>query len=419
MTRTIAIVGAGPAGLFTAQALRRSWPDATIDVIERLPVPFGLIRYGVAPDHQGTKAITRQFERLFEREHVEFLGGVEVGKDVGLDKLRDLYDVVVLATGLWGDRKLGIPGENLSRVYGSGLITRWFNSYPKDDCQPIIQFGQNIVVVGNGNVAIDLARLLAKSPQDFEGSDLCPQCLESLQAQRITTIDVVGRSGVAEARFDAALLKEFEKIADLRVEADYGRVPDDGNPMVERREALDTLVRKTAQARPVRTLRFRFGLTPMAILGDAAVQSIAFMDGAGDKVEFHASAVVTAIGFEPTSNTGINRGAFAPNDDPLPFQIAPGLFSVGWIRRGPRGTIPENRQEARVAAGVITKGDATSGKAGRDALISHLRSSGVEPIPYRAWLAIRLAEEGAAPPGRVRRKISDVSELFAKARDVA
>lgn len=419
MTRSIAIVGAGPAGLFTAQALRRAWPDATIDVVERLPVPFGLIRYGVAPDHQGTKAITRQFERLFEREHVEFVGGVEVGKDVGLDKLRDLYDVVVLATGLWGDRKLRIPGEKLSGVYGSGMITRWFNSYPSAERQPIIQFGQNIVIVGNGNVAIDLARLFAKRPQDFEGSDLCPQCLDSLQAQRITTIDVVGRSGVAEARFDAALLKEFEKIADLRVEADYGRTANNGNSMVERREAVDALVRKTALALPARTLRFRFGLTPMAVQGDAAVRSIAFTDCAGDKIELQASAVVTAIGFEPASNTGIDRVAFAPNDDPLPFQIAPGLFSVGWIRRGPRGTIPENRQEAKVAAGVITKGDATSGKAGRAALMSYLRSSGVTPISYRAWLAIRLAEEGAAPPGRVRRKISDVSELFAKAREVA
>jgi ferredoxin--NADP+ reductase len=419
VTRSIAIVGAGPAGLFTAQALRRSWPDAAIDIVERLPVPFGLIRYGVAPDHQGTKAITRQFDRLFEREGVEFLGGIEVGKDVDLEKLRDLYDVVVLATGLWGDRKLGIPGESLERVYGSGMIARWFNSYPEAACVPTIQFGGSIVIIGNGNVAIDLARLFAKGPQDFDGSDLCPECLESLRAQRISSIDVVGRSGVGEARFDAALLKEFDKIADLRVEAYYGRATDTERSIVERREVLDALVRQTSQKAPERTLRFRFDLTPIAIQGDTVVRNIAFMSNAGDKIELQASSVVTAIGFEAVSNAGIQRTAFASNDDPLPFQIAPGLFSVGWVRRGPRGTIPENRQEAKVAAGVITKGDATSGKAGRTALISYLRSRGVEPVSYQAWLAIRNAEEGAAPPGRVRRKISDVLELFAKARNVA
>ena len=174
MTSKIAIVGAGPSGCFMAQSLGKACPDVEITIIEKLPVPYGLVRYGVAPDHQGTKAVIRQFARLFEKQGVNFAGNVNVGAgdaaDLSLAELRDIFDVVVLATGLSEDRRLGLAGEQTGGVYGSGAVTRFWNDHPSDQALAP-EFGNQVVVVGNGNVALDVVRLLAKGADDFNGSD--------------------------------------------------------------------------------------------------------------------------------------------------------------------------------------------------------------------------------------------------------
>ena len=167
----IAIVGAGPSGLFAAQNLRRLVANAVIDVFDRLPVPFGLIRYGVAADHQGVKAVARQFERLFEREGVRFFGNVHIGRDITVEELTEFHDVVLLAAGLAGDRRLGIEGELLPGVLSAGRLTRWLNSHP-DEAAFRPKLGTHVVIIGNGNVALDIARLLLKTPQELSGSDL-------------------------------------------------------------------------------------------------------------------------------------------------------------------------------------------------------------------------------------------------------
>lgn len=214
MTQRIAIIGSGPSGCFLAQALRKDWPQAEIDIIERLPVPYGLLRHGVAADHQGTKAVSRQFDRLFEREGVRFWGDVGIGRDVTLEALRELYDAVFLALGLSGDRRLGIPGDDLPGVHGSGWVTRWLNSHP-DEAGRVPALGARVVVIGNGNVALDLARLLSKDEAELAGSDLDPDHAAVLASVREVT--VVGRGAPEAARFDVAMIKEFGKLAGTRI----------------------------------------------------------------------------------------------------------------------------------------------------------------------------------------------------------
>src|SRR6516164_7801968 len=192
--KRLCIIGSGPAGCYLADQLLRLVQDARIDVLEKLPVPFGLVRYGVAPDHQGTKAVARVLDRTLARDRVRFFGNVEVGRDVTLDELRGMYHAVVLATGATCDRKPGIPGEELASVIGSGAFVSWYNGHPARTV-PELRDVRSAVIVGNGNVALDVARVLAKDSGELNGSDLPPDVLEALQKQPIEEIHIVGRRG--------------------------------------------------------------------------------------------------------------------------------------------------------------------------------------------------------------------------------
>ncbi|MDT8332379.1 FAD-dependent oxidoreductase [Roseomonas gilardii] len=418
MTQRIAIIGSGPSGCFLAQALRRDWPQAEIDIIERLPVPYGLLRHGVAADHQGTKAVSRQFDRLFEREGVRFWGDVGIGRDVTLEALRGLYDVVFLALGLSGDRRLGIPGDDLPGVHGSGWVTRWLNSHP-DEAGRVPALGARVVVIGNGNVALDLARLLSKDEAELAGSDLDPDHAAVLASVREVT--VVGRGAPEAARFDVAMIKEFGKLAGTRISVplDDDAVPEDAAAAV-RLAALRAL---DGAGGGDRRLAFRFGLVPEAVLGTGRVEAVRFRDHRSGAVEeIPADTVLTAIGFEPGPSEALHRAACGlPPGEVLPPELAPDLYAAGWFRRGPRGTIPEARAEARLVADAARAAlsAATGAKPGREGLAALLRERGVAPVGFADWLRIRAAEEEAASAGRVRRKGTSRAALLALCRELA
>jgi ferredoxin--NADP+ reductase len=375
----VAIVGAGPSGCFVAQALLKLRPDARITIFDALPVPYGLVRYGVAPDHQGTKAITRQFDRLFERQGVTFAGNARLGRDMALDDLRAAFDAVVLATGLHADRRLGVPGEDLAGVHGSGAVTRGWNGWPE---APVPVLGPRVVVVGAGNVALDVARLLAKAPGECAGSDL--GCDPGAGVREIT---VVGRSPAGAAKFDAVMLREFGHLADCAVSV----VGAQGEgPVVEALHALDG----HAPAGAGKRLTFRFGLAPLGIEGAGRVERIVF-----DGLTIPCDSVVTAIGFQGEDQPAADAEGV----------IAPGLHAAGWRKRGPRGTIPENRADAQiVAARIAADLPATSAKPG-------LIPTGA--VDFAGWKRIDAAETAAAPEGRVRAKITTLAGLLALARE--
>jgi len=399
----IAIIGSGPAGCYLADQLLRRQPDASIDVLERLPVPFGLIRYGVAPDHQGTKAIARVLDRVLSREQVSFFGNVEVGRDVRLEELMSLYDAVALATGAEHDRRLGIAGEELSGVVGSGAFTRWYNGYPETQA-PQLENVRSVVIIGNGNVAIDVVRVLAKGPAEFAGSDLSPEVTAWLEAQPIETIHIVGRRSAADAKFTDHELAELETLERARpVVADPAGLIGDST-------VLQTLRRFAAEEASPVTINFHFNLTPAAFLGEERLRAVQFRSREGIITELPAQLAVTCIGFEGAACGMVNpvNGVFSNEDG----KIREGLYVVGWAKRGPSGTIPTNRTETQQVAQKMAQEVDDLNRPGGPALRRLLAERRACCVDHTAWRRIDAAEVARAGGGRCRRKFSSLAEML-------
>ncbi len=409
----LAIVGSGPAGCYLADQLLRVAPDARIDVIERLPVPFGLVRYGVAPDHQGTKAVSRLLDRVLARDRVRFFGNVEVGRDVRLDELATFYDAVALATGSPRDRRLGVPGEHLAGVVGSGAFVGWYNSHP--ECvAPALESVRSAVVIGNGNVAIDVARVLAKTPEELAGSDLAPPVQSLLAGQPIETIHIVGRRGPADARFTQAELAELGKLAHARPEIaePHGLAEAQAAAGSSAQAILDVLRGFTADRRetPVRIV-FHFGLAPSAFEGERRLERVRFARADGETVVLPAQLAVTCIGYETVAccTSSPQAGVFANEG----ARIREGLYVTGWAGRGPSGTIPTNRTEAQRVAQRIAGELVDHGRPGGDALAALLAQRGVRVVDHAAWRRIDAAEQARAAADRCRRKFDTAEEMLA------
>ncbi len=397
MSGKVAIVGAGPSGCYLAQALLKAEPALEVDLVDALPVPYGLVRYGVAADHQGTKAVARQFARVFERQGAQFWGNVALGREVTLEALQGAYDAVVLAAGLAGDRRLGVPGDDLPGVHGAGRLTRALYEHPEAEALPVL--GAHPLIVGNGNVAIDLLRLLAKAPGELEGSDLGAGPGTWLAESGIESLTIVGRSPAGAAKFDPVMVKELVKLGHVRITVEGAG--DAGDAKV-----LEALAAVDGHGQGPLTITFRFGLTPVAVEGAGRVEAVRFA-GAGGEERIACSSVLTAIGFEAAG--GLPREALiAAAVDVERGRLAPGLYATGWFRRGPRGTIPENRADALALAAVILEElEPEAEKPGR-ALLEGLEGA----VGYDGWCRIDAAETGAAPEGRVRAKIAAREQML-------
>lgn len=413
----VAIVGSGPSGCYLAQTLLRALPGTQVTIVDRLPSPYGLVRYGVAADHQHTKAITRQFERLFDSPDVRFAGNLTVGHDLTLDELRAAFDVVVLATGLAADRELDIPGGALPGVHGAGAITRILNSHP-DDPTELPELGSDVVVIGAGNVALDILRFLVKDETGYAASDVADSALASYLANPAQRVTVVSRSSAAAAKGDPQMLKELATLERARY-----RTPDplrDPSAELDRTQqarvaAYEELVSAARPAHAGPEVELRFGLTPARIIGDERVEAVEFT-GPDGPVVVPATAVITAIGF--TAREAGSLAEFVATPSPS-GAVAPGLYRTGWAKRGPSGAIPENRACAKSVADEIVA-DITSGALpvspdtlGFNGLPAEVRD---RAIGYQQWQVLDLHEREHAAPGRVRQKVADHDRMVAIAR---
>lgn len=417
-TPKIAVIGSGPAGCYLAQSLLRAVPGCEITLFDRLASPYGLVRYGVAADHQHTKAITRQFDRLLQHDAVRFAGGIEVGRDVSLAGLRACFDAVVIATGLSADRELDVPGADLPGVVGAGAITRALNAHP-DGGGALPELGSDVVIVGGGNVALDVLRFLVKGRDEYEGSDVYDEALDVYLASPAERVTLVSRSPAPFSKGDPQMFRELAALPRASYASPDPIAPADPDRL-DRTEAarVAALSEMTAPERrrfDGPEVALRFGLSPLRVVGSGRVEGVEF--AAGDAVvTIPATSVVTAIGFAAHPDHAL---AALTSEGADTGRIEPGLYRTGWAKRGPRGAIPENRACARavadeiiadLAAGAIPPSGSAPGFAG---LPSKVRDRAID---YEQWLRLDELERALAPAGRVRRKLPDHDRMTAAAR---
>jgi len=431
--RHVAIVGSGPAGYYSAEALQKAiGEEIRIDMIDRLPVPYGLIRFGVAPDHQSIKAVSKRYEKVALSPGVRFVGNVSVGDDVSIGDLLGLYDAVILATGAPLDRPLGVPGDDLPGVVGSAAFVGWYNGHPEfAGLAPPLDVDA-AAVVGNGNVALDVARILSKTPAEFVGSDIVAHAFEALGNSRNRDIHVLGRRGPHQMQMTPKELGELGHLEDAVPHVDLADFPP-----AEADAALEPGLRKSVThlrdfaslAKDKRkTIYFDFFARPVAIEGDGKAERVLVERtrlgedgraiGTGETYHVPAGLVVSCIGYKTPPVEGVpyeeDQGRFANRDG----VIGEGLYCVGWARRGPTGTIGTNRPDGYEVAGKIAEALAGrgAGKEGGDGLDRLLAGRGAEVVGFDAWQRIEAAEAARARQGSPREKFVIVADMLEAAR---
>jgi ferredoxin--NADP+ reductase len=409
--RHIAVIGSGPAGYYTAEAAQKLFGDQVrIDIIDRLPTPYGLIRGGVAPDHQSIKAVSRRYEAVSLSGNVRFAGNVTVGRDVSIEELIDLYDAVVLATGAPADRPLGIRGDELPGVIGSAAFVGWYNGHPEFSRLAPPLDGETAAVIGNGNVALDVARILAKSPAEFVGSDIAAHAFAALGNSRIRRISIVGRRGPHQIAMTPKELGELGHLERAAPHVDQADLPPESEDAALEPGLVD----------------FDFFARPVAIEGDGKVERLIVertrltadgnAEGTGETYTIPCGLVVACIGYRTPPIPGVPYDERSGRFSNVEGRISPGLYAVGWARRGPTGTIGTNRPDGFMIVDAIAADQPEpAGKAGRAGLDALLEARGVRVVTFRDWQKIEAAETARARDGSPREKFTEIADLLSAA----
>ena len=430
MTINVAVIGAGPSGFYTVDALLKADKDIRVDIIERLPTPFGLIRGGVAPDHQTTKKVARVYEKTDLTAGVGYFGNVEVGRDVTIAELQEMYDAIVLAVGAPRDRKLGIPGEDKTGVFGSADFVGWYNGHPDfTDLAPDLNTN-TVVVIGQGNVAVDTARVLVKTAEEMTETDIADHAADAIAASPITDVYMVGRRGPIEAKFTNVELREMGKLEDCQPVIDPAQLPDEVTGdwsdrdlrLKERNLATMKEFPDVDPAGKSKRVHFTFFAKPVEILGGDKVEGIRMEHtrvedgrsvGTGEFFEIECGLVIPAIGYFSDPFPGVpfdaDNGIVVHDEG----RVGDGIYAVGWIKRGPTGVIGTNKPDGDIAATQIVEDIADGTKPGREALEALLDERLVRHLRYQDWQTIDAAEVAAAKPGAPRRKFVTIDSMLA------
>jgi ferredoxin/flavodoxin---NADP+ reductase len=464
-TLQVAVVGSGPAGIYTAEALIKQTakldPPAAVrvDVLDRLPTPYGLVRYGVAPDHPSIRSIADYLRNVLEHPDVRFLGGVHLGDDVTREDLLASYDAVVYATGAMRDRRMGIPGEDVPGSYAATDFVNWYCGHPDSDAGAFILDAESVAVVGVGNVAVDVARILVKDPAELRRTDIPQSVLEALMASKVREVHMIGRRGPAQAKFTTKELRELGELSGVDIvvrpgEIDLGAFDPTGQSAElaesDRRVRGNLTVIQDWAGRPAveragaeRKLTVRFWLRPVEVDGADRVSGLTVertrldeqgkLTGTGEFETIPAQMVFRSVGYQSVPLPGVpfdERGYTVPNaegrvlgPDGAPL---PGEYVAGWLKRGPTGVVGTNKSDAAgtvrsLLADLATGGAAAARRHSRDEFVAQLAGRGVRPVSYADWLRVEQAEaELGATLGRGERvKIGDRIAIEALCRPPA
>jgi ferredoxin--NADP+ reductase len=447
----IAVIGAGPAGIYAAEALtRQDDVPVAVDLVDRLPTPFGLVRHGIAPDHPKMRAIRETLHHTLDHPRVRFVGNVHVGAELSLDELRRHVDAVIYTYGASTDRHLGIEGEELPGSLAATDLVAWYTGHPDADrprVEAALAHARSVVVVGVGNVALDVARVLARTPEELEPTDMPQHVLDALAAAPVETVTVLGRRSPAHAAFTTQELRELGELAGATVLVD--RADLDLDPAAEERAATDRNVgRNLAVLRgwadhvpePGRVrLSLRFFSRPVRLLGEqrvtgveverTAVDAEGRAMGTGETELLPADLVVRSVGYRGCALPGLpvdERSATVPNDSGRVLRDgrpSPGEYVAGWIKRGPTGVVGTNKHDARETVAALLA-DALEGRlvprGPVDDLVDELVARGAEPVLLEDWRAIDAAEVAlGATHGRARTTLHEWDSLMAAVRAAA
>ncbi|MFA5550223.1 MAG: FAD-dependent oxidoreductase [Trueperaceae bacterium] len=446
----VAVIGAGPAGFYAAEALLKGREDVSVDLIDRLPTPYGLVRFGVAPDHQKLKSVTRLYERTLGDARLRYLGNVEFGRHLTADDLRRHYHAAVYAVGSPADRRLGIPGEDLPGSLSATEFVAWYNGHPDYQDLQVPLGATTAVVIGVGNVAIDVTRVLAKSNEELAQTDMADHAVEHLKGSSVEEVIIVGRRGPAEAKFTTKELRELGELlnADIFVDQADLVVPDASRAAIandvnaqKNLEVLEGFVNQAPTGKP-RRVRIRFLLSPVEIQGDGRVERVVFERNrleergagrvaalpTGELETVEAQLVFRSVGYRGAPLPGVpfdDVACVIPNEGGRVLhegQPLRGAYVAGWIKRGPSGVIGTNKADAMESVAALLE-DAAAGRLAEPpepstaALDGLLAERGADPFDASEWLGLDAVELAAgAAQGRPRVKVVGVDAMLRAGR---
>jgi ferredoxin--NADP+ reductase len=417
-TYKVAIVGAGPAGYFAAQALQNLQTDDlqfSIDMIERLPTPWGLVRSGVAPDHPKIKTVSKVFEKVATAGNFRLFAGVELGTDISIEQLKEMYDAVVIATGSALGKKLGIPGEDLPGSLSAAEFVPWYNAHPDFHDIEVSLDCDTAVVIGAGNVAMDVARMLALEPSELDPTDTADHAIATFKKSSIREVVISARRGPEHAAFTSPELRELPKldhtnvlISHADIAAAIERTGDAPEKDVKSNLDAMLLISEKEATNHDRTMKFQFLATPVEIKGNGKVEEVVFQKtGSDEKFSIKCGLVITAIGYEAASIAGVpyERGKVLNTDG----FVNENLYVVGWAKRGPSGVIGTNKSDASDVMKLLVAGlKAVKNNGDVSDLLADKKF-----VSQSHWEAINAAEVAAGEPlGKPRRKIVNTAEML-------